>query len=572
MHDTPPQSGLQSPLRTVLLLDSPRVPRWVASVILDLLNSPIVRVVGIATDTRATGRRRELSARWISISRVRAAWRRRAEALPRWYLAMDTLRYPVNGDDPFALVDMTEVLRGIERIDVFSTDTADRHHFDSAALERFGALEPDVGINFGSRSPRGSVLSIPIYGIWSLHHGSAKTPCGRSGGFWEVFLGSPATGAILQQLSENLLDAAVLASTWTVTDPVSVTQNRALLYRSAAPMLLRKLRELHRRGRAAIAPTPAVLSSHLRTYTPRVRHVVFGLLRIAIQLVAAKLRALRSREHWRIEYRFGDTQLKRANVVPQVPIVDMTPLNPPIDRLWADPFPVEQDGVYAVFFEELLLGQQRARIAMTILSPDARGKKSVTKTVLEMPYHVSYPFLFQHDSVWYLLPEMAGFGAQKLFRARSFPDSWEFDSDVDLGQPVVDATLHFHDGLWWLFAGTCPADETLYNELSIFHSSSPLGPWVPHIANPVLSDARSARPAGRLYWSGDALIRPAQDCTPEYGDAIVLKKIVRLDLEAYEEVAVSRIEPDWAPRLRGTHTLNAAGRLTVTDTRVLRAR
>ena len=38
----------------------------------------------------------------------------------------------------------------------------------------------------------------------------------------------------------------------------------------------------------------------------------------------------------------------------------------------------------------------------------------------------------------------------------------------------------------------------------VFHADSPFGPFTPHRRNPVKSDVRSARPAGKLFtWNGD---------------------------------------------------------------------
>ena len=56
----------------------------------------------------------------------------------------------------------------------------------------------------------------------------------------------------------------------------------------------------------------------------------------------------------------------------------------------------------------------------------------------------------------------------------------------------------------------------------------PLGPWKPHKRNPVKSDVRNSRPAGRLfYWNGD-LYRPAQDSSQRYGYAMSINRVLRL--------------------------------------------
>jgi hypothetical protein len=143
------------------------------------------------------------------------------------------------------------------------------------------------------------------------------------------------------------------------------------------------------------------------------------------------------------------------------------------------------------------------------------------------------------------------------------------DRALDLGQPVVDATVAFLDGRWWLFAGTRATEESTFDDLSLFHGESPLGPWTPHPANPVVTDAGRARPAGRIFASGGVTIRPGQNGTPTYGAGIVFNRIVHLDTERYAEEPVSRILPVWQPTLRGIHTISAAGPLTVVDARIV---
>ena len=83
-------------------------------------------------------------------------------------------------------------------------------------------------------------------------------------------------------------------------------------------------------------------------------------------------------------------------------------------------------------------------------------------------------------------------------------------------------------------------------------------------------DVRAARPAGRVFRHEGRLSRPAQDGSPVYGTAIVVHRIDTLTPDDFRETAVARIEPTWTPGIVGTHTLNAAGRLSATDARRVR--
>ena len=50
----------------------------------------------------------------------------------------------------------------------------------------------------------------------------------------------------------------------------------------------------------------------------------------------------------------------------------------------------------------------------------------------------------------------------------------------------------------------------------------------PHPRNPVVSDARRARPAGRPFVHAGRLIRPSQDCTGRYGRRVIFNVVEEL--------------------------------------------
>ena len=172
-----------------------------------------------------------------------------------------------------------------------------------------------------------------------------------------------------------------------------------------------------------------------------------------------------------------------------------------------------------------------------------------------------------------MIPETASNRTVELFRASEFPYRWEFDRVLLRDVNAVDATIAEISGRFWLFVNlvSVPGASSL-DELHIFYADSPLGPWRPHQENPVKSDVRGARPAGRLFEKNDHWYRPAQDCSRTYGGAIVIHQIVKLDTTHFEEVEVSKLLPEWQSNLTGVHTINASGALTVIDAKRWRAR
>ena len=80
--------------------------------------------------------------------------------------------------------------------------------------------------------------------------------------------------------------------------------------------------------------------------------------------------------------------------------------------------------------------------------------------------------------------------------------------------------------------------------------------WLPHPWNPIVTDARAGRPAGRIFRHEDVWIRPAQDCSSRYGYATVFNRIEDLTVSTFRESRVAYLGPEWLSGNLGTHTYN----------------
>lgn len=90
--------------------------------------------------------------------------------------------------------------------------------------------------------------------------------------------------------------------------------------------------------------------------------------------------------------------------------------------------------------------------------------------------------------------------------------------------------------------------------------------WTPHPRNPVVSDARCARPAGRPFVHDGRLIRPSQDCTGRYGRRVVFNAVEQLTTDDYRERPVGALGPEWAPLANlAAHTYTFDGDWEATD-------
>lgn len=239
------------------------------------------------------------------------------------------------------------------------------------------------------------------------------------------------------------------------------------------------------------------------------------------------------------------------------------PIIPEPDRYWGDPFVVQRDHLHYIFIEEKLYATGLGHIVCLTL--DDAGVVISNQVVLERPYHLSYPFIFEHDGGMYMLPESAGNQSIELYRNVQFPDRWEFVKALMTGIYAVDATLFNYGKKVWLFANVKVPGGSSLNSLHLFFADNPLSDrWTPHPGNPVVRDVRTARPAGRLFEQDGVLIRPSQDSSRRYGGALQFNEVTKLDEKEYEERTVFTFKPEGGP-LRATHTFNQAGDLTVLD-------
>ena len=106
--------------------------------------------------------------------------------------------------------------------------------------------------------------------------------------------------------------------------------------------------------------------------------------------------------------------------------------------------------------------------------------------------------------------------------------------------------------------------------LYLYYADSLTGKWRYHPSNPVCSDVRRARGAGRIHLRQGKLIRPSQDGSRIYGHSFTLNEITHLTVDHYEERPLLTVDPTWERGLIATHTYNQVGQLEFTDGMVLR--
>lgn len=514
------------PLKIGLLLDGPIVPAWVHAALRPLASAAHARLA-LAVLGGPYGHRMP-----------------KGSLLYRLFLGLDRRLFKPR-PDALAPTDLGPLLASVPCLE--------GSHADEAALAAALADHSlDLLILLEERQPEGPLLEAARHGVWS---------CGGDTGHTEVWQRRPATRAAWRRLGKKGDAAESLIESWGRTHRLSAAVNCNAQHWKHAALLSRAVRDLHQKNEQAQPPTspartddsaPAGMAAMLAGHTGRA--------------LSLGLENLRYRGQWGL-------LLARtpAAAGPATPPAGFLPLVPPPDRAWADPFVVVDNGREYLFVEELLFKNKNAHLAVIALDDDGQAQEPVT--ILQRPYHLSYPFVFKWEDTYYMIPETASNNAVELYVCTRFPHTWAFSHNLMHGTKAADATLYEHGGRWWLWANIAAGEGlSTRDELFLFHADSPLSSeWTPHPLNPIVSDVRRARPAGRVFARDGRLYRPSQDGSVRYGWALNLNRIDTLTPTAYSEATVERVEP-WNKDILGVHTWNHAAGLTAIDAKFRRAR
>jgi hypothetical protein len=537
----PTDPSKKPPLRVGVMIRGDSVPRWVAHLLDRIDACPFAEPTGFALGTES-GRRPPGMAR---------LWAARSELLYRAYTRVDRRRFGA----PLDPLDEIDVSEHLGRLPVLT--------FDTDSLTELEGWDLDVLLAFGYGMVPAPLLDCARYGVWSYHHEDPNSCLGGPALFWETYDGAAVSPSVLLRRTREVSRGEPIYRSYAAPDPVSLHRARTHIYWKSTEFVVRKLREIHRDGELTVlerADGPARSHTPPRDIPTNHQMLRFG-CRLAARIARRKTWRAFGREHWFIAYR------RRGLGLPTVDAFrSATLLVPPRDRFYADPCLVDWRGSCYLFFEEFSFADQRGAISCCELTPD--GRWTTPEVVLERPYHLSYPFVFFVGEEAFMLPETAANGAIELYKARSFPRGWAFERALVTEVRAVDPTLIEHDGRYWLFANVAVEGASTNDELFLFSAGSLRGPWEPHPRNPIISDVRRARPAGRPFTDARGnLVRPAQDCSGFYGRAVVFNRIDELSETGYRETSLGRLDPTWQPSNTGTHTFTRSATWEAVDGR-----
>jgi hypothetical protein len=535
----------QKKLRLGLLLDSFNVPAWVDDVIRRIVNENAGEFVLVVLNSDS-GKPSKNNGSTIVYSIFDRIDRRLFTKKP----------------DPFALKNVAGLFSHLPIFTVVPLKVNDDYFLGEPDIQVIKDYRLDILIKLGFESWQVENLNIARYGTWFYHHGDDTTIRGGPPGFWEVVENSPETVSALMAIGGEFPPGRVLFRSHLVTYPFSPARHRSYYFWATTSFLPRQISLLQRLGKENYFRETQKFNTGLphkikKDEAPSNSLAIKSIAKIFVRLGREIVRRFFYADQWFLLF-----SLER-NISDD--LKDFIKLIPPKDEFWADPHVTQVDGKYYIFIEEFLSAKNKGHIS--VIELDASGNWKAPVKVLEKDYHLSYPFIFKWNDKFYMVPESRANKTIDLYECAEFPYKWNFKQHLMENVSAVDTTLIHYSGKWWLFTALAENEAAAPNvELFLFYADDIFTTdWTAHPRNPIISDVKSARPAGSLFVKDGKLFRPSQDCSKAYGYGFDLNEIKILTETEYCETKKVSVRPTWDKNVLATHTFANCGDLTVVD-------
>ena len=226
----------------------------------------------------------------------------------------------------------------------------------------------------------------------------------------------------------------------------------------------------------------------------------------------------------------------------------------PHDRWFADPFILDcNEQTIQVLVEEYSYKIRRGRIARLVIDRHHFNLLSY-KIILDLPTHLSFPFIERKDGKVYISPENSASGSWNKYEYDISQDTL-MKVDTVIHAPLTDAIKTSLLGEELIFSTQIPDQN---GSVLIMYDANGIKKQV------IDFPSKIARNAGDWFKVGNAIYRPAQDCNDGYGCAVILQEVER-DGDRLRFNEVRRIESTNPRFTTGCHTFNYYKDLIVVD-------
>lgn len=418
-----------------------------------------------------------------------------------------------NGNDYSQVRDIRALINNVPEVPLTSLGNDDCLEFLMEGTGEIGKYNPDVILKLGAGLPGGRILKVPEYGMWSYAMDNLENDRTGITGYYEVVENRPVTKSELVILSECGEKNHVISNTWESTCSYSIHMNRDRLFRRSSFFTIRVLQGIHKYGKRFLED---LISMHEINPGDESLNLSVPSFTCSVKNFAAAILIFSRKSLKKVFYSDPFSWVLLFKIKENIDFLHnsystFNKLQPSKDKFWADPFVISRDDKYFVFVEEFIYAKNKGHIS--VLELDKEGKLLSVKKLIDKPYHMSYPFVFESEGGYYMIPETGGNRTIDLYKCIDFPGTWIFVKSIMEDVNAVDATLFKYNGKWWLFTVIDEINSSLDGspELFLYFTDNLLsGTWASHPLNPVVSDIRVARPAGKIFFHNGNIYRPSR--------------------------------------------------------------
>lgn len=256
-------------------------------------------------------------------------------------------------------------------------------------------------------------------------------------------------------------------------------------------------------------------------------------------------------------------------------------LKPDFRRWCADPIPFFYEGKYYVFMEVFDKLKKKGYIGLSGFDSEGRLNKPIK--IIEEPFHMSFPNVFEHMGEIYMVPECSASEQIRIYQMQGgHIEKWNFYYAFDGFKNIMDIAVCEGDNgnLYLLASEMNPANP--YQARLLLFSLANLQDRT-HIQIELVWNQEeytyATRNGGNFIYRNGEMLRVVQHSTKDiYGKFVTLNRVNNLGKDGIQEEVIQKITPNYIRvhlpefiyRTWGTHTLGQSNKLEITDLLVQR--
>lgn len=193
------------------------------------------------------------------------------------------------------------------------------------------------------------------------------------------------------------------------------------------------------------------------------------------------------------------------------------------DRWFADPFFLRVDDTHIVLLaEEFCYASKKGRIAKLVIKREGYLLEEM-KIILELPSHLSFPFIFRKDDDILMIPESSKSGQTTVYAYDEQTDEVK-EVSVLCHLPLTDAILFkMADDRHYILSTKEPTQNK--NHLQVYSVDPDKWKMDEQPIQDISFESNIARNAGDVFTCDGIMYRPAQDCNKGYGNGVVIQRM-----------------------------------------------